>query len=92
MYNLYFKIKTFFDFGEIYAKFQTLVHAEKQVGILSGTFDDPSRRLQVECAVSGRAGIYVVIKPDLCLHHVLVSPFGLEFFMRNRSAIKNALV
>ena len=34
MYNLYFKIKTFINFGEIYAKFQTLVHAEKQVGIL----------------------------------------------------------
>ena len=87
MYNLYFKIKTSFNFGEIYAKLQTLVHAEKQVGILSGTFGDPCRRL-VDCAVSGRVGIYVVIKPDFCLHHVLFSIFGLEL----RSAIKNALV
>ena len=91
MYNLYFKIKTSFNFGEIYAKLQTLVHAEKQVGILSGTFGDPCRRL-VDCAVSGKVGIYVVIKPDFCLHHVLVSIFGLELFKRNRSAIKNALV
>ena len=45
-----------------------------------------------DCAVSGRVGIYVVIKPDFCLHHVLVSIFGLELFKRNRSAIKNALV
>lgn len=49
-----------------------------------------SRRL-VDCAVSGRVGIYVVIKPEFCLHHVLVSIFGLELFMRNRSAIMNAL-
>lgn len=35
------KSNIFFNFGEIYVKFQTLVHAEKQVGILSGTFGDP---------------------------------------------------
>lgn len=35
------KSNIFFNLGEIYVKFQTLVHAEKQVGILSGTFGDP---------------------------------------------------
>ena len=80
-----------FQFWRNLCKIPNLIHAEKQVGILSGTFGEMSIRL-VDCAVSGRVGIYVLIKPDFCLHHVLVSIFGLELFMRNRSAIMNALV